>query len=385
MQTQVYDTPTLNERQRVVQARQRTVRGIRFERELQAFRETAFDSEPVIIQARAQANGALVLLRNEQHIRDLGPGAVHQDMSIQNMSIRYANDDYIGERLMPPATVSNRSNVFYHYDERAQLSFPSDRIGSRGEANEVVQNVTKDQYLTEAHALQEFVDLDEIGNADAPLDPLYDATVLVNEGISFNRESRIATILSTAGSYGSNTTAIAAGQEWNSANGGSPTKLIRYARDQVWSGPTPSRLIAFCSPNVFRTLSQHPSVRDLFKYTKDGFATPEMLARYFMVDELLVGYARNDTANEGQTMVQGRIWPDVFGIVRVALLPSVRTYCFGTTFRWGPQMAQQWFEQKRGRIGGYYTKVSCSEQHKVVASRAGYLLTNVLDPALLTT
>lgn len=359
-------------------ARQRTGRGILFERTVAAFKDLSFSTEPATIAARDEANHGLV------HLRDLGPDAVHTDLAIQNMSIRYANDEYIGERLLPVATVSQRSNIFYHYDERAQLAFPSDAISARGEANEVVQAVTKDNYYTSPHALQEFIDLDEIGNADAPLDPLYDATILVNEGLAFNRELRIATLLSDPAQFAANTVAIQPGQEWNSASGGAPTKIIRYARDAVWAGPTPSRLVGYCSVNVFRTLSQHPSIRDLFKYTKDGFATPEMLAKYFMLDELLIGYARKDNANEGQALDAERIWPDVFGIVRVALLPSTRTYCFGTTFRWGAQQSQQWFEQKRGRNGGYYTKVSCSETHKVVAGRAGYLITGCIDPNLLT-
>lgn len=360
---------------------QRTARGLRFERELRAYQEMVTSMEDGDISARAEANAAINAYREGVKTRDIGPDAVHIDKALQNLSVRFANDEYIGERLMPAATVANRSNYYFVYDERAQLSYPDWKLGSRGQANEVNQAVNRSQYICSDYGLEQFVDLNEIGNADAPLDPLMDATMLVNEGIAFNREVSIANIMTTAGNYGANTTAIAAGQEWNSATGGSPIKQIQYAVDAVLAGPSQTRLVGFCSVNVFRTLSRHPAIRDLFKYNRDGFATAQQLAQYFGLDELLVGRARKDTTPLGASATLGRIWADVFGVVRVAIAPSPRTYCFGTTFRQGAVLAQQIFKQDIGKAGGYIAKVTLSEDWRVVASRAGYLITNCYDSA----
>lgn len=361
---------------RHVVVNQRSRRGLAWERHVAAFRDIldqgGLENDPDIIEA----NEHLRLLR------DLGPDAVHVDATMRDFSIRYVNDEYIGERLMPIATTGFRSNTYFKYSERDQLAFPSDKLGTRGQANEVRQSLSRGTYVCQDYGLEEFIDLTEIANADQPLDPLADASMLVNEGMAFNREIRIKDVLTTAGNYGANTTAIAVGQEWNSAGGGNPIKVIQRAVDQTYNGPGNTRLVGFTSVNVFRTLSRHAAVRDLFKYTRDGFATAQQLAAYFGLDELLVGRARQDTANSGQTENITRIWPDVFGVVRVSMMPSPRSYCFGTTFRSSPVQTIQVFKQLAGVAGGYIVKVTCSEDHNVVASRAGYLITNPFDAAL---
>jgi len=324
---------------------------------------------------RAQ-NEALV------HLRDLGADAVHIDAAMREMSIRYQNDEYIGLRVMPVATVSKRSDKYFKYDERAQQAVPSARMDARGQANEVRQGLSPDNYSVSDFGLQETVPMTEIGNADAPLDPLADANMLVNDLCGLNREIEIATVMTTSGNYGANTTAIAAGAEWNSADGGKPIQLIQKAVDALYSGSGASKVVGFTSVNVFRALSRHPQIRDLFKYTADGFATANQIAEYFGFDELVVGRARNDTANIGQTETIARIWPDSFGVVRVAMQPTIRSYGFATTFRHGPVESVQMFERLKGRGGSYVVRVEYSEDYKVVASRAGYLITNCFDAAL---
>ena len=352
---------------------QRSKRGLAWERHIAAFRDFINSGEAENDPEYQEANHLL---------RDLGPDAVHVDATMRDFSIRYVNDEYIGERLMPVATTGFRSNTYFKYAERDQLAFPDDKLGKRGQANEVRQNLNRGTYVCQDYGLEEFIDLTEIANADQPLDPLADAAMLVNEGMAFNREKRIASVLTTSGNFGANVTAIAAGSEWNSAGGGNPIKVIQRAVDAVYNGPGNTRLVGYTSVNVFRTLSRHAAIRDLFKYTRDGFATAQQLAAYFGLDELLVGKARQDTANEGQTESISRIWSDVFGIVRVSMMPSPRSYCFGTTFRSSPVQTIQVFKQLSGVGGGYIVKVTCSEDHNVVASKAGYLITNCFDTNL---
>lgn len=357
-------------------AGQRSRAGLDYDKWSRNFAEFRQSYDDDAVSAIRAQNDALV------HLRDIGPDAVHVDATMREMSIRYMNDEYIGLRLAPVATVGFRSNKYFKYDERAQQAFPDDRLDPRGQANEVRQNLSSDNYSVFDYGLQESVPMTEIGNADMPLDPLVDANMLVNEGIAFRRELRIMTLMTTAGNYGANTTAIAAGDEWNSATGGKPIQLIQRAVDSLYSGMGNSKVIGFCSVNVFRALSRHPAIRDLFKYTKDGFATASQIAEYFEMDELLVGKARRDTANIAQTESISRIWPDSFGVVRVAQQPTVRSYGFATTFRHGPVETVQMFERLKGKGGSYVVRVECSEDHKAVAARAGYLITNCFDSNL---
>ena len=355
---------------------QRTAKGLEYDVARAAHDELRYSSEPAAKSRFAQSN------RNLKGMRDVGADSVHVDRPIAELSVRYQNDEYIGDRLLPMATVGSKSNLYWIYDERSQLGYPDSAMAGRDEAHEVNQTYTTGSYYCKPYGLKQTLQVDEIDNADAPLDPLLDASLLITDGLAFNREINIASILSTAGNFGANTTAVAVGSEWNSASGGSPVRLIRAAVDGVFGGMGQASLIGYCSVNVFRTLSTHPEIRDLFKFVKEGFATPQMIAAYFGMSDLLVGHARKDAANPGQTVSPGRIWGDVFGVVRVAKSPTPRSYTFGTTFRWGTVNTMQTFNREKGFNGNYVVKATVAEDYKVVSSKAGFLITGCHNTAL---
>ena len=138
--------------------------------------------------------------------------------------------------------------------------------------------------------------------------------------------------------------------------------------------------MAFSSLEVYNILARHPAVRNLFKYTADGLASRAQLAGYFGFSDYLVGMAREDTANLGQTAAYGRIWGKHFGVVRVARRPSRRNASFGATFRLsGDPKALNWFNPAVGKGGGYYAKVAVSEDHRIIAGDTGYLGTTVVS------
>jgi hypothetical protein len=105
----------------------------------------------------------------------------------------------------------------------------------------------------------------------------------------------------------------------------------------------------------------------------------KMIAQWFGLDDILVGKARSDTTNDGQTAVAGRLWGKQFGIVRVAMNPGPRTACFGLTFQHGQKFTSQWYDPKPGIRGGYYAKVGVSQDYNVVANDCGYLYTTVVS------
>ena len=96
---------------------------------------------------------------------------------------------------------------------------------------------------------------------------------------------------------------------------------------------------------------------------------------FFGIREYLVGEGRSNTATEGSADSFGRIWPSVFGIVRVARRPSKRNASFGVTFRNGAPLTNVEFDAMAGHGGGFTAQVSVSETHEVIADQTGYLLT----------
>lgn len=327
---------------------------------------------------RSPANAALVERANaELRAKALTPGVSHNDATIASMSVQYRNEDYIGLRLMPVIPQMHKSGTYFTYDKRAQLAYPDDALGVRGSPNEITRSRGTGSFTTAPYGYKDFVDNSELQNADAPLDDLADATGGLLEALAFREELRIATIMTTAGNYAGNTTALGSTVRWDDT-GSNPIGDIQAARNALWTGRGPGKVVAFTSLDVWTAMQSNAQLQSLFQYTKDGLLKPEQWANYFGIDELLIGAARKDTANEGQTASYSRVWgTDVFGLVRVATTPSIRNASFGFTFRFGGIDTAQVFDPMIGAKGGYWAKASVEETHKVVAGDTGYLITTV--------
>jgi len=343
---------------------------------LERLKEVFASNDPLDVAAVKAANDALVRLKA------ITPGVVHVDTALTNLSIQYANQAYIGERLMPAVNVPNLAGLFYRFDKRTRMAYPDDELGPRGSPNEINENLTTDNFSCKTYGYKSYVDNQTIKNQDAPLDALADVVASLNEGITFRREKRIATVLTTAGNYAGNTVALGASVRWD-VTGGDPVADIMTARSTLWAGRGQTRLVGFTTLNVMNVLARNAKIMSLFLTRQTGnaatdqagYASSDMLARFFGLDEIVVAEARQDTANEGQAANYTRIWPDVFGVVRVAAAPSIRSAAFGYTFRNGQPYTDQWFDPSIGGFGGYYARVSVAEDHKIVAPDTGYLIT----------
>lgn len=322
-------------------------------------------------------------VQNPQNFtRDIGPAAVHVDSLMGQMSVRFSNGDYIGELLAPPESVDKESNIFAFYSERDNLAFPSNVVGPRGEVPEVNQTIDKSSntYKCLPYALKEFVSPREIANADVPLDPLMDALLLVSEGNAWNREKAAASFYVDSANYApANVTAVSSGEEYDTSGGGNPNKQIQDAVIRVFRTRGATRRLGAMSIDTFTVLSRHPAIRDLFKYTKDGFAGREQLARYYGLDDLFVSEAWQDTANKGATVSYSRIWGDSIVIICQNPGGGVRSYAHSKRFRKGGMKSETLFVPQDGYEGIYHVRESYLETLVSVAPRAGSLITNALS------
>jgi len=352
-------------------AQMRTPEGVKYERYVANLKAAINSSDPKVRAMVERANAGILACRST-------PGQVHIDSAMSTMSLMYANDDYIGERLMPVVYTGGKlSAKYFTYPKRERFAYPDDAASDRSSVNELNESRSSQSVSLEGRALKEWVGQDTLNNQDAPLNELLDAQQNVVEGLAFKRELRIAAIVGAAGSYGSNTGSPTV--LWSA--GGDPLGDIDTAKAATWNGRGQGKRIAFMSVNVWNVLKRHQQVLDTLKYGGSPEAPAQAslmaFAKLIGVDEVLVSESRKDTANEGQTASYSRIWPDVFGIVRAAA-PSVRNAGFGFTFRDAPLRQTMWFDQAPGVSGGYFTKASCHESHDIVAADTSYLLTSVI-------
>lgn len=350
----------------------RTARGTKYLAMKNAVLDLGGDGDPEAVATKLRANEELL----EQ--RDLRPGNVHTNTVLQSLSVMYKNDEFIGEELMPVMTTGGKqSGVFYTYNKRDRFAYPDDSMADKTDAPELNQGRGTDTYSLSGRSLAEYLSQEVLNNQDAPLDELVDLQDNVLEGMMFRRELRIASAVQTAANYGSNTVAIAAADRWDTASGGDPGAVVDAAKKALWGGRGQTRLKIAVSLDLHNVLKRHPKILEFFKYSGGvpGFATRQMLAEFFEVDDYLVGSARKDTANEGQTASYSRIWGNSLSLTRVAAQVSTRCLHFGTTFQDLAPQSYLSFEPKKGVRGAWYQKIGFFDQQKIVAADAGYLVT----------
>jgi hypothetical protein len=229
-------------------------------------------------------------------------------------------------------------------------------------------------------SLREFIDQYTLQNQDAPLNELVDLVENVLYGLKFRRELRVISKATTAANFGANTLALAAGDRFDTATGGDPGGVADAAQAAMWSGSGPGRTVAAMSLSVYNVLKRNPRILDTFKYggTSPMAANRQMLAEFFEVDEVLVGKARNDTANRGQTANYTRMWPDVLGFYRVSTGVTTRNAAFGYTIQDQPTQQDLQFLLEQGAKGKWQGRASHADTQQIVCNDCAYLVTNVL-------
>jgi len=329
--------------------------------------------DPAIVAAVKAANDGLL------RCKLVSPGAVHNDATLTSMSVQYKNDEYIGTKLMPIVTVGKLSDKYYVYNKRDRHGVPDDAVDARSRPNEISESRSTATYSAKGYALMNFVDALTLANQDAPLNEMADLTASINDVLDLSEEIRIAAILTDTANFTGQTATLSGSDRWDSASGGSFIKNIQDAAASIWMGSGATKLVGYTSIEVMNVLSRHPQILDLFKVNTSGLATNAMIAGFLGLDEILVGKARKDTANEGATASYSRVWGKSFGMVRVATSPSLRSAAYGYTMRFGQKTATQWYDPAVGTRGGYYARVGLEEDHKIVAVDAGYLFATVIS------
>lgn len=342
----------------------------RYDAFMKAYADMRTSSDPRTQRAWREAN-------DFYQQKDVKPGTVHNDSTLSNVSVQYANEAYIGEQLLPVVPVGKESDIYYIYPRGERMQIPDGTLGDRGRAPEITETRETGTYTCRQFGYSNFVSQRTLNNQDAPLDEMVDLTDSLNELIAYTREKTIATMMCATATFGTGQfTTLTGSDRWDASGGGNPIKDLLAAKAAIWQGRGASTLVAYSNLDVFNVLCRHQSILDLYKYngSSPGLATPDMISGFFGIARYLVGEARSNTAVEGATDAYGRLWSSVFGIARVAQRPSRRTAAFGYTLRHGQPITAVEFDQLAGHGGGYTAQVTVSEVQKVVAQPCGYLI-----------
>lgn len=292
------------------------------------------------------------------------------DPVLSNVSIRFSNEGFIAEQVMPIVRVAKQTGKYYQYD-KANLRIDTTLRASGSGANEVDYGLSTAAYSCDDHALKEFVPDEIQDQADAALNPLVDATENVTEKLMLDKEKKLADVMADTAVLTQNVT-LAGTDQWSDYTNSDPIGDVRTARTTVHQNifRKPNTLVL--SKEVFDILAEHPQVLERVKYSQLGILTADLLARIFQVERVLVGEAGYNSADEGASDVLAYIWGKHAWVLYISPRVALKTVTFGWTFTYKQRQVKRWRDEDRE---GTYVRVGKDNyDQKVVAATAAYLI-----------
>lgn len=290
----------------------------------------------------------------------------------------FKSDGFIASALSPVVPVKHESDEYYIYSYDS-LIMPLTYRGNGAVANQATWNMSFSSYSLTEHALRDIVTDRDRNNADPGIKLDVDTTEYLTEKILMRREITLQQLVQTSTTW-ANSTSLTSTLAWTT-NTTNPITQIDSAASVVvqTSGKTPN--VVALSDTVFRTAKENTSTVDRIKYTSADSVTPMMLARLFNVDQVLVGKATQNTAEEGiDTVTMAFIWADTVFIGYVERAPGLKKpsalYTFQQEDSGNPYIVEKYREDARK---GDWVEVSSIFSHVAPATGCGYIIEDVLQ------
>ncbi|MFB5192659.1 hypothetical protein [Alicyclobacillus fastidiosus] len=300
---------------------------------------------------------------------------VHIDSLLTNYSQRYKNAAFVNEALFPEVLVEKESDLYAVYGLEMFNIYESRRAnGAR--SNEVDWTVSNERYACEQYSLSDIVTDRERSNADKPLTVDIDTLEFLQDTIDLGKEYRAAQIARNAANYVSgNTSAVTA--KWNDYTTGTttshPLSDMNEAKLAVWKSARKMPNTIVIPSTVAMTLSLHPDILELRKFTNPDLMTNSGLPPVLQGMKVVEGGAGYNTANAGQTAELGDVWGTDVILAYVDPKPSIKSLQYGITFR-TTKYVRKWREEPRE---GDMVEVNDIYDLAMVASGCGYLIQSV--------
>lgn len=300
---------------------------------------------------------------------------VYVDQALGNVSVKYSNDTFIADVILPMIKVAKQTGKYYVYDKSNLRTDTTGRaIGSP--ANEIDFGVAPSgSFSCDDHALKGFVPDQIQDQADAAINPLVDETETITEKLLLDREIGAANMLTSTAIMTQNTTLVGTAQ-WSDYQNSDPIGDVRTGRTNVHGQifRKPNTLIL--GKQVFDMLAEHPQIIERIKYSQLGVVTEELLARIFQVAKVLVGEAGYNSAHEGQTDSLAYVWGKSAVLAYINPKISLKMVTLGATFTYQQRQVKRWRDEDRE---GTYVRIGQDNYDQVIiAVGAGYLIKNAI-------
>jgi len=311
---------------------------------------------------------------------------LHIDRPLSNFAVEYKNGAFIADQVVPVVGVVNKSDKFLTYTQKDRFTLPITIRGPKAEANEIDWTASSSIYTCIDRALREFLPDALVANSDPGVDPRRRTVEMLADLLMLDTERTVAALVTTWANYAGSglRVQLSGGDRWDVAATSDPLGCIETGRAACFVPPN----VCIMGPEVWAQLKQHPQILDRVSggasNASPARVTMELVAELFEVDRVLVGRAKYNSANAGQTASFSYCWGKDVVLAYVAPSPSLQDVSAWKTFRWsqmstgvGYQVRTYRDEAKGG--GGEYIEVETSDISQAVCTDTAYLIDTVIS------
>lgn len=306
---------------------------------------------------------------------------VHIDQLLSNIAINYRPHNMIADMIAPVVPVGKQSDHYVIFSRAEMLSIENTKRSPGKEANIITRSTTSETYFADNYALKDFVTIEDKANSD----PIFVQKMLNGRvGYLMNKlmldwENRVATQVTNTSNVGSSS-AVASG--WTDLDNATPLSDLETAIYNVQdsTGVRPNKIVF--GEQAWRNVRRNTAIRDLIKGVNNGggYASLQQVAALLDVQQVLVGGAYKNTANEAQAEALSSVWGDNVLIHYTTDAPSTEEPSFMYSMRWSaPGLPNMQAERH-----AYDTKTKSEEveigyyqDEKITGAEYGFLLTAV--------
>jgi len=268
--------------------------------------------------------------------------SVHVDAILTNISVAYLQnqDNFIADKVFPVVPVDKKSDKYFTYTKNDWFRDEAQRRADGTESAGSGYNLSTGTYSADVFAFHKDVGDQTVANADAPLNPLREATEFVTRRLLLRKEIQFVSDFFTTGVWGTDVTGVAGApssgetKQWSDYTSSDPIDDIEEAKSDILSETGMEANTLVLGYEVFRQLKNHPDLVDRIKYTSSNTITEDMLARMFDLDRVLVAKAVKATNNEGAAEAYSFAYGKAAALYHVASAPGLLTPSAGYTFSW---------------------------------------------------
>jgi hypothetical protein len=261
---------------------------------------------------------------------------VHVDSLLTNISVAYMQDqsNFIADKVFPVVSVAKQSDVYRTFSKSDFLRIDSRRIGPGAMAPESGFGLADTLYSCNKYGLAAMADEQTAANHDNighSLEELHAMNLM--QDLLMNRESQWMTAFFANSIWGTTLTTPAA-DRW-SVSTSDPKALVNTGKETILgsTGKMPNTLVL--DYRVFNALTEHPLVRDQFKYVGSGSVNEAMLQGFFDVERVFVAKSISNTSVEGASSPSYGLASGQHALLCYSTpTPSLVTPSAGYIFQW---------------------------------------------------